>query len=168
MREETSLANGELWRWWKVTADGVLASPIGSFRWETADYRAACPHDAKPKNCWCGVYAFTSAEDCHRHIRATKIFAPKLLDLSRFSGVLLGRVVLSEDAFLAKAGPPQSASVEWLASACRITALYSDDGDLSELLAARYGVPVAGRDDERTMWMVNTGGTTGAMAANNF
>ncbi|MBB5162481.1 hypothetical protein [Mycobacterium sp. AZCC_0083] len=134
----------EFWRWWKVTADGVLASPIGAFRWETADYRAACPHDSKPKNCWCGVYAFTSADDCRRHISATKMFAPTLLDSSRFAGVILGRVVLSDDAFLAKAGPPQSASVEWIASACRITHLYAD-GDLSDQLAVRYGVPVQPR-----------------------
>lgn len=66
------------WRWWKLTPDGVLASPIGGYRWETADYKAFCPHPIKG-SCSCGVYAFTSAADCHAHIDATGRFAPDLL-----------------------------------------------------------------------------------------
>ena len=95
------------------------------------------------KECWCGVYAFTSAVDCRRHARATEMFAATLMDPSQFMpGVALGQVELSADAFLAKSGPPQSASVEWLASACRITRLYTGNRELAGALAARYHVPV--------------------------
>ncbi|MBZ4558581.1 hypothetical protein GBO17_14215 [Mycobacterium avium subsp. hominissuis] len=148
---------GEFWRWWKVGPDCVLASPIGSYRWETRDFEALCPHTT-PDGCWCGVYAFTSAADCCAHIRATRMFAPELLNPSEFPGVVLGRVQLSDDAFLVKAGlaatrrggpqrgnPVRSASPEWKASACRITRLYVDDNEADasrRSLSGRYGVPV--------------------------
>ncbi|MCV7245887.1 hypothetical protein H7J83_24725 [Mycobacterium mantenii] len=150
------------WRWWKLTPDGVLASPIGGYRWETADYKAFCPHPIKG-SCSCGVYAFTSAADCHAHIDATGRFAPDLLAPSECAGVVLGRVQLSADAYLAKAGlsvtrrgvprrgdPVRSASPEWLASGARIMRLRSTgDQALDDRLAQRYGVPVFGDRDRR-------------------
>lgn len=143
------------WRWWKLTPDGVLASPIGGYRWETADYTAFCPHPAKGA-CECGVYAFTSARDCYAHIEATGRFAPDLLARPEWAGVVLGVVELSADAFLAKAGlsatrrgvprrgdPVRSASPEWLASSARIVRLCSTGNQaLDAQLAQRYRVPV--------------------------
>jgi 8-oxo-dGTP diphosphatase len=136
----------EFWRWWKVTPDGVLASPLGSFLWEAADFHAGCLHGAADKpvterECWCGVYAFTRAAHCRAQAKSTKMFAPHAMDPARFAGVVIGRVQLSSDAYLAK--PARTAlPEEWLATACRITRLYTDDSGLSERLAARYGVPV--------------------------
>lgn len=137
----TGWAVGEWWRW-KITPDGVLASPIGEYCWETRDYEAFCRH-TPPTRCWCGIYGFTSQGACYRHIRAPRMFAPALLDLAECGGVVLGLVRLSDDAFLAKSGPPMPASPEWKASAARITRLCTDDARLCEPLAARYGVPVS-------------------------
>lgn len=145
----------EFWRWWKLTPDGVLASPIGGYRWETRDYKAFCPHPTKG-SCTCGIYAFTSTRDCYAHIDATGRFAPELLAPPECAGVVLGRVQLSADAYLAKAGltvtrrgvprrgdPVRSATPEWLASACQIVQLRSTGDDaLDAQLAQRYGVPV--------------------------
>jgi hypothetical protein len=68
------------------------------------------------------------------------MFAPHAMDPARFAGVVIGRVQLSSDAYLAK--PARIAlPEEWMASACRITRLYACDA-LAEALASRYGVPV--------------------------
>jgi hypothetical protein len=128
-----------------VSPDGVLMSPIGPFRWDGIEFRAMCPDTPALSECWCGIYAFTSPADCWRHIRATRMFAPKLLtDPAYTAGVALGRVQLSDDAVVAKR-PPQSA-IELKASSVRIVELFANDQALAERLAARYNLPPADAD----------------------
>jgi 8-oxo-dGTP diphosphatase len=135
------------WRWWRVSPDGVLASPVDRILWPTAVFTACCQFDADhlvpAPGCTCGVYAFTRPRDVRGHMRATKLMTGLLPELRPVAGwpTVLGVVELSGGAVVAKR-PPESACVELKARTARIVELFSDDQVLADRLGARYGVLV--------------------------